>query len=377
MYDQRMNGRLKGALDFWLDTGPALRIDENWALEAVLRHLCRHETSLDNPVILDVNEAVGLVRYHQEGFELGLGFGGYVGKTRDFRNLAVFSLSIPDFIATGISLESEVKWVNFEEWLYETGFSVALGRGASLFIRGARTYRFPAAAYLGVRFDSGGTAGRPLESFRADVGTITFDDRYKLAASGLFRLELYRDAGSRFLADVGFRGPVLDGRSFFAEFRPDRFIYDVCGEYERAVGRFLFVSWYADYRQDMPLDKAVPFSGSLGTGLKIKNQRDFEKLERCFRFDVSGGWNFKYDQEVAIRAGANSLSRKGVRFGADLGLKLSGRLKSEIDVRVFADTGRSVSLRPYIGLKNRASFGGIGPPGRFKLVVGVGMYRWL
>ncbi len=378
MYDQRMNGRLEGALDFWLNTGPEFRIDEKWSLEAGVRHLCRHETSLANPAVLDINEVVGIIRYRGRGVNLGFGFGGFLGKTRDFRNLVVFSLTLPDFPASGISLESEVKWVNTSEWLYETGFSVRLGRGTALFIRGSRTYRFPAAAYIGVRYDSqGGPPGKPLESFRLALGAIPFDDRYKLAATGSFRLVFHGNARSRFLADVGFNSPILAGRAFFAQFRPDRFLYNIRGEYERGIGGSLFVSWYAAYALDMPVDRALTFKGSLGTGIGIKNQRDFERLDRVFRFDVSGGWNFKYDQELAIRAGANTLSREGWRLGADLGLRMNGRRRGEIDLRIFADSGRTTSLRPFVGLRNRASFGGDGPTQRLKLVAGVGFFRWL
>jgi len=377
MYDQRMNGRLKGALDFWLNIGPEFRVNGKWSLEGCVRHLCRHETLRNNPVILDINEVVGIVKFHGKGIALGLGFGGYIGKTKDFRNLAILSLILPGFPAAGFTLESDIKWVNYTEWLYEMGFSVALGEGTALFVRGTRTYRFPSAVYIGLRYDSHGPAGKPLESFRLATGAVPFDDRYKLAATGSFRMVFYRKDESRFLADVGFSSPILAGRAFFAQFRPDRFLYAARGEYERGIGRSVFVSWYAAYNLNMPVDKDLPFSGSLATGLGIKNQPDFDRLDRAFRFDVSAGWNFKYDQELTVRAGTNSVSQKGMRVGADLKLRVSGLRRSEIDLRIYADTGRETSIRPFVGLRNRPSFGGGGPAGKLRLVMGFGLFRWL
>lgn len=379
MYDQRMNGSLKGATDFWLGTGIERRLRGPWSVEAALRHLCRHEMSRDNPVIFDVNELLGIVRLRERAFELGLGLGGYLGKTRDFRNLATAELVVPGFPAAGIDLEAEVKWVNFAQWLYEAGFSVALGPNTALFIRGARTYRFPSAVYLGVRYATAASGGRsrPLEHFMFSAGAVPLDDRYKLAADGEYRLEIHRKGSSRLITDVGFSTPILIGDGFFAQFRPDKLVYAVRGEYEREVGRSLYVSWYAAYAVDLPADKARRFAGSLATGLKLKNQPYFERLDRGLRFDVAAGWNFKLDEELTVRAGVNTTPESGVRVGADLGCRMRGRARAEIDVRVFADTGGAVAVRPFAGFRNGPSISGDGPAGTLKLVVGVGLYKWL
>ncbi len=377
MYDQRMNGSLRGATDFWLNTGIERRFGGRWSFEAAVRHMCRHETSRDNPAILDVNEVLGIVRLREKAFELGFGFGGYVGKTGDYRRLATASLVLPGFPAAGIALEGEVKWVDFTEWLYEAGFSVALGSNTALFLRGTRTYRFPAGVYLGFRYSSGETGGRPLEHFMFSAGAVPFDEHYKLAASGEYRLEVHRKGPSRLVADVEFSSPVLAGDSFFAQFRPDKLVYAIKGEYEREVGRALYASWYAVYAADMPADKARPFAGSLATGLKLKNQPYFERLDRRFRFDVAAGWNFKLDEELTVRAGVNTAQGSGVRLGADLGCRMRGRRRAEIDVRVFADTGRTVTVRPFVGFRNGPSLSGDGPTGTLKFVAGVGLYKWL
>ena len=376
MYDQRMNGSLRGATDYWLSTGVERGLGGNWSLEAAVRHMCRHETSRDNPVILDVNEVVGVLRLRERAFELGLGLGGYIGKTGDYRRLATATLVLPGFPADGIALEGEIKWVDFTEWLYEAGFSVALGRNTALFLRGARTYRFPASVYLGFRYTSS-PGGRPLEHFWFAAGAVPFDSRYKLAATGEYRLEVHTRDRSRLFADVGFSSPILAGDSFFAQSRPEKLAYAIKGEYERAIGRALYASWYAAYAADLPADKARRFTGSLATGIELKNQPCFDRLDRGFRFDVAAGWNFKLDEELSVRAGVNTTPEKGVRLGADLGCRMRARGRAGIDVRVFADTGGTVAIRPFAGFRNAPSISGDGPTGTFQFVAGVGLYKWL
>ena len=82
---------IAGASDFRLTTGLERGLPGNWSLEAAVRHMCRHETSRDNPAILDVNEVLSILRLRAKDVTLGLGFGGYIGKTRDYRRLAMFS----------------------------------------------------------------------------------------------------------------------------------------------------------------------------------------------------------------------------------------------------------------------------------------------
>jgi len=377
MYDQRLNGQLRGASDFWLTTGLERGLPGNWSLEASVRHMCRHETSRDNPAIFDVNEVLGILRLRDKDFTLGLGFGSYIGKTRDYRSLAIVSLTLPDVPVGGITVESEVKWVDFSQWLYETGFSVALSPNTALFIRGARTYRFPTTFYIGFRYASGEGGEKFIENFKFSAGVIPFDKRYKLAALGEYRLEVHKKGRSRLVTDVGFSSPVLNGQGFFAQFRPDKLVYNIRGEYERQVDRSLFVSWYAAYAVDMPTDKALPFAGSLGTGLKLKNQPNFERLDRSFRFDIAAGWNFKYDQELALRAGVNTIPKKDFSTGADLECRMIGRRKTEIDIRLFANIGRAAAVRPFIGFRNGPSLSGTGPSDAFKFVAGIWLYKWL
>ena len=158
--------------------------------------------------------------------------------------------------------------------------------------------------------------------------------------------------------DAGFHSPVLTGDGFFAQFRPDRLIYDIRGQYERKISAGLFISWYAAYRVNMPADKAVFFTGALGTGLSIKNQPDFERLDRGFRFESSAGWNFKHGGELLIRVGVNTIPEKGLKMGSDLTFLMIGRRRDEIDWRLFIDTGGTVSARPFVGLRNEPALGG-------------------
>ena len=239
-----------------------------------------------------------------------MGVGGYIGKTRDFRNLALFSLLLPDFPAKGISLESEAKWVNFA-----TGSTRRVSRSPSA---GARPSFSAASGLTGslppsisasgtTSFESGGSPS----SFKFAIGAIPFDDRYKLAAAGEYRMEIHEKGKSRFLVDVGFSSPVLVGDGFLAQFRPDRLVYAVRGEYEREVGRALYASWYAAYSLNMPVDKALPFGGALGTGLALKNQPDFEKLDRILPIRGLRRLEFQTRPGAAIRAGFNTVPARG------------------------------------------------------------------
>jgi len=376
MYEQRLNGRLQGALDFWLTAGLERDLGGAWSLEASVRHLCRHATSRDNPVILDVNEVLGFVRRREKGLVLGLGAGSYIGKTGDFRHLAAAELVLSDAFGSGIAFEGEVKWVNFAEWLYEAGFSIALGPGTALFLRGARTYRFPSTLQIGFRYDSLAAEAGPLTGARFSAGVTPTHDRFKLTAAGDYRLLVWRKNESRLIMDAGFHSPVLTGDGFFAQFRPDRLIYDLRGEYERTIGSGLFVSWYAAYRVNMPADKAIPFTGALATGLSIKNQTDFERLDRGFRFESSVGWNFKSDGEMWIRAGVNTIPEKGPKLGSSLTFHLIGRGGDEIDWNLFIDTGGVVSARPFIGLRNEPALGGGHSSDRLTVVAGIGLFKW-
>lgn len=377
LFDQRLNGRLQGATDFWLSAGLERRIAGNWSLEATVRHMCRHVMSRDNPLILDINEALGMLRFRSSPLEFGIGVGGYIGKTGTYRRLATAIFAVPDFPIEGVALEGEIKCVDFEEWLYEAGFSVSLGPNTALFLRGARTYAFPAAVYLGFRYSAVRNGSTPLRSFRFAAGAVPFDEDYKLSAVGAYRLEAHRSASSRLIFDMSFSSPILAGDSFFAQFRPDKLVHSLRGELERELRRGLYASWYADYTVDMPADKDRPFTGSLATGLVLKNQTDFERLERRLRFDVAAGWNFKRRGELSVRVGANTDPRVGASAGVDLGLLMWGRGRSHIDARVFLDVGGTVSIRPFVGYRNGPSLSGEGPTGTFKLVVGVGLYKWL
>ena len=217
----------------------------------------------------------------------------------------------------------------------------------------------------------------PCKASLSRPGSFLSTNDYKLSAVGEYRLEAHRRGSSRLILDAAFSSPILDGDSFFAQFRPDKLVHSVRGEYERAIGRDLFASWYADYTLDIPADKALPFKGSLATGLRLKNQTQFERLERRFRFDVGAGWNFKRRGEISIRAGANTGPGRGLAAGAEVSCLMWGVGRSHLDARVFLDAGGAVSVRPFVGFRNGPSLAGDGPPGTFRFVVGVGLYKWL
>lgn len=126
----------------------------------------------------------------------------------------------------------------------------------------------------------------------------------------------------------------------------------------------------------MPADRAIPFTGALATGLSIKNQTDFERLDCGFRFESSVGWNFKSDGEIWIRAGVNTIPEKGPKLGSSLTFHLIGRGGDEIDWNLFIDTGGAVSARPFVGLRNEPALSGGHPSDRLTVVAGIGLFKW-
>jgi hypothetical protein len=128
----------------------------------------------------------------------------------------------------------------------------------------------------------------------------------------------------------------------------------------------------------MPTDTALPFESSLGTGILIRNQTDFDRLERRVRFEAGAGYNFRYAYDFSLKFGLNTLPRNGPFFGADVRWgTVSGQ--NAFELKLFAAFGRDVSIRPFAGLRNIRSLAG-GPPisDSFKnrLTAGAGLFAW-
>jgi hypothetical protein len=377
-YLQRTNGRLQGPIDFWIRVGYGQAVTDSVSIEASLNHFCRHVTSIDNPYVLNLNEVAGIVHIRKGSVEAGVGYGRYAGGSPGYRELLIFSLKAPHILVPELSFESEFKWVNFGSLFHEAGLSLAVGRGVDLFIRTARYYGLPSETFIGLRLSEGNGAPKSLESFRLGAGVYPFFNSHKLLVDGGFRLEIAKNENGRFLADLDFDAPILTGNGFFAQFWPDRMIYRARAQYEKPLSGGWSAAWYARYDVDMPADKAVGFLASLSTGLAVRNQPDFERLDRPFRIEAAAGIDFKYDYDLGLKLGVNTAKPGSANAGAEFRWQANS-LREAAEFKIFADFGRDIAVRPFAGLKKISyAAGGTPGPSRFaeRIIVGVGLYKW-
>ena len=202
-----------------------------------------------------------------------------------------------------LTLQAEFKLVNFSRLYHDCGFSLALNRNVDIFFRNARHYEFRNTSYLGLRFRSATGSSALLDSMKVLVGASPFDDRFKLEIEGDFKLEFFRNDSRRVVLGVEFESPILNGDGFFAQFWPGKMIYDLGLDYEKTVAPGLFAAWVARYRADMPVDDDLPFTASLFTGLALRNQAEFDVLERDVRYEVAAGYDFKRGLEFSGKLG--------------------------------------------------------------------------
>jgi hypothetical protein len=376
-YSERLNGRLEGTIDFWLDLGLEHRFSKTLSAEAGLNHFCRHLTSLRNPYILNLNELVGRLWVHGEKALAGFGLGTYLGGNPGYDALAVFNLRLRRLLLDELRFEAELKWVNFEEVLPVVELSLELVPGTEIFLKSVATYDLDRAAYLGLRFLSEGANARYVRSVGLSAGAYPFYDTHKLLVQGSFRLAFLQEAGRSFLLDADFRSPILSGRSFLGEFWPDRMLYALAAEYERKVGG-LFAALYGRYFADLPVDKAVPFRASLAAGLALRNQTDFDRLQNPIRWEIRAGWDFKFDYDLGGKIGVNTVGAKFARVGAEFRLRANAE-QGEAEGLAFLDFGNGVSVRPFVGLRKITYLaGGPPPPDPFKrkIIAGLSLFKW-
>jgi len=377
-YLQRINGRLQGAIDFWLRAGLETRVSETVSVEVGINHLCRHLTSIFNPEVLNLNELIGRVRVRERGLTLGLGFGPFVGGSPGFREVVVVGFALSGVALPELSLESELKWVDFERLYYQAGVAVGLANGVEVFMRAAREYAFPPAAYLGVRFRSEESVSRPVDSLDVETGYYPYYEKHKILVLGGFRLRLLEEPRRRFFVDVDFRTPLLSGTSLFAQSWPDRMLYDIEAQYEKPMTGGLFAAWYVRYGVDMPIDKPLRFRSSLSTGLTLRNQRDFNRLEKSLRFEIAGGYDFTFDYDLRIRLGAQVRPRRLFPMGTEFRVDASSALRT-VEFKVFAALGNDIEVRPFVGIRKISYLAGPSPPpDRLlnRLTTGVTLYKW-
>jgi hypothetical protein len=276
-----------------------------------------------------------------------------------------------------LAVEAELKWVNFDEILYAMGLSLELAPATELFLKTVKTYAFDATAYLGLRFLSSSREAHHLASFGFSAGVYPYYDRHKLLVLGNWRLAFLQESGRRFFLDAEFRSPILGGRSFWGEFWPDRMTCDLSAEYEKRI-RGLRASWYGRYFVDLPVDKAAAFRASFATGLALRNQADFDRLEKAIRWELRAGWDFKFDYDLGGKIGLNTVGAKFAEAGCEFRLRANREL-SEAEFLAFLEFGEDVAVRPFLGLRKIAVLAGepLSPdPFRRKLIAGLSLFKW-
>jgi hypothetical protein len=178
--------------------------------------------------------------------------------------------------------------------------------------------------------------------------------------------------------DVDFRTPILAGSALFAQSWPDRMLYAVAGQYEKSLPSGLFGAWYARYDVDMPVDKAIRFRSSLATGLLLRNQKDFNRLEKSLRFEVAAGYDFTFDYDLRLRLGAQARPRGFFPLGAEFRVDANSD-RQDVEFKAFAAFGKDIEVRPFVGVRKVTSYAGPEPPeDRFmnRVTAGIALYTW-
>ncbi len=346
----RMNSRLEGEVDFWINLGSKKQISSLVSLEAALNHFCRHKTLQDYPRILDINELVGKCWFRLPNMDLGIGGGTYLGTSNHFTGLITADLQWGRIFETEFSARSQLKWTDFNRLFYEFELAFTLEPGLDFFARTTQHYEYPKTAYLGLRFSSEGDMGRHLESFRFRGSFISADEAYKVKAQEEFRLNLYETEKRRLLLSLGANIPIKSGEAFFSTFHPDDVSYCVQMEYELKLRRLMAAYVYGLYDLLMPADRADGFSSSLGLGVGLRNQAYFDRLDRTFRFDFSVGQNFKNTFDMRVRLGVNTQG-PSVRYGSNFRIDFDPDAKHAL-LEVFAEFGGQVRFRPFLAYEH-------------------------
>ena len=374
MYNQRINSRLQGEVDFWLKMGVKRALAENLFLEASLNHMCRHISSEDYSKVLDLNELIGKVWLYHNNYRLGLGLGTYIGGSAAYKGLVLLNIEFPKILNSEFSLVGEVKLVDFEEILHEVELAAGLSEGVDLFIRNAKHYEYKNTTYLGIRLKSDGKAESHVEHLRFRWGYYPFDNTYKAFASKEIKLEFFKTSRRRVLFSFQGMIPILESKGLFAgQFKPERLRYPLSMEYEKRAGDELFVFGYWRYEVLMPIDVAEEFSSNLGAGIGIRNQPNFDRLSKKLRFEFFGGYNFGHKYDMGGAAGINTL-KKGFNIGAEFHFRVNpNQLKTDIDI--FCEMGRGVRIRPFVRWERRHYFDHEDPSGN-KILFGIQFISW-
>jgi hypothetical protein len=342
-------------------------------LELSLNHLCRHKTSIAYPSVLDINELLGRIWFRLPDLDLSVGGGTYLGGSDSHSALLTADLDWHRVFSTEFYGRAQVKWVDFERFLYEFELGFGLGPSLDLFARYTRHYAYPETAYVGMRLNSRGELGEHVDSYRLRGCVVTGDDAHKVLAQHGFRLDLLTSDERRLLLRLDGRLPLKRGETFFGTFHPDDVSYRVGLDYEIVLRGELSAYVYGLYNVRMPEDRAEDFSSSLGVGAGLRNQSHFHKLDRAFRYDVFVGQNFSRAFDMGVRLGLNSLGG-AVKWGGNAQLEFDPDTAYGL-LELFVEAGRTVRFRPFIAFEYH-DFPHVKKTTRTRFLIGIDLFTW-
>ena len=128
----------------------------------------------------------------------------------------------------------------------------------------------------------------------------------------------------------------------------------------------------------MPVDKAVAFRASAATGVALRNQPDFNRLDLPLRFDIRAGFDLKFKYDSGLRLGANTPGGAGWKAGLEAQLEANDERRAA-EARVFLYFGRDISIRPFLGMRRVTLLAGDSTSdGAFRriLIAGISFYKW-
>jgi hypothetical protein len=308
-FNETMNGDLEGIIDYWINLGLQKSTGPH-RITFRLNHMCRHNTSVFNPEVLDLNEIYAHYGWQSPGFSAGIGLGTYTGGSASHRSIVTFNSRVTPFREPGISCRLALKWVDWKQLLHEAEIVFPLNSATSLFIRNARYYALKTNTFIGIRFATIPPVESVMDAMKLEVGVLPADEDYKTGVQGEYSLHFFNKTRKRLKLTMGFQAYLLKADKFFGKFYPDSMAYRVMMEYENLLTPELFLSWYSRYYLYSPIDKGIPFEAHLGTGILLKNRRDFDLADSPLGYEISAGYNFKHRLEGKARVGI-SLYRKG------------------------------------------------------------------
>ena len=274
---------------------------------------------------------------------------------------------------TEFSARGQIKWVDLKEFLYEFELGFSLDSSVDLFARYTRHYRYADTAYLGTRFHSQGKLLERIDHFRLRGSVINLDDARKVRVHHEFKLNLFQTPKRRLRLNLTSDIPLKRGRTFFGTFHPDDVSYQVGLDYGISLRPDAIAYVYGMYDMRMPVDRAEPFSSGLGLGVGLRNQADFQRLDRPFRYDFYVGQNFRRTFDMGIHLGINTL---------DGPLRWGGNLQIDFDpdtvyglFELFAELGTEVRARPFVAFQH-LDFPHLPDTTRSRILIGIDFLTW-